>query len=121
MLKVLNSYPKNIFTFNKLGVYYAKKADFENAEIYFTRTLQYDKENVVALTNLGNLGYIRKDFEYAERKYMKALKFDQQNLGILANLVRCNIKLKKTDKAIEYYNIVEQINSEYAKNIKGIK
>jgi tetratricopeptide (TPR) repeat protein len=121
LLKVLNSYPKNVFTFNKLGVYYAKKGELDNAEIYFTRTLQYDKENIVALTNLGNLGYLRNDFEYAERKYLKSLKYDQQNIGILANLVRCNIKLNKTEKAIEYYNIVEQINPEYAKSIKGIQ
>ncbi len=119
--KVLKLYPKNIFTFNKLGVYYAKKGEYDNAEIYFTRTLQYDKENIVALTNLGNLGYLRKDFGYAERKYLKALKSDQQNVGILANLVRCYIKQKKNTEAIKYYNIIEQINPEYAKKIKEIK
>ena len=119
--KVLNSYPKNIFTFNKLGVFYAKKGEYKNAEIYFTRTLQYDKENIVALINLGNLGYLRNDFEYAERKYLKAIKSDQQNLGILANLVRCNIKQNKQEEAIKYYNRIEQINPEYAKKIKEIK
>ncbi len=119
--KVLNLYPTNIHTFNKLGLYYAQKGDYENAEIYFTRTLQYDKDNVVALTNLGNLGFLRKDYDYAERKYLMALKFDQQNVGILANLVRCNYKQNKLETAVEYYQKIEQIDPEYVKNIKEIK
>ncbi len=61
---------------------------------------------------------MRKDYGYAERKYLKALKHDQQNLGVLANLARCSIKQNKTKEAIEYYNTIEQINLEYAKNIK---
>ncbi|MBU0473595.1 MAG: tetratricopeptide repeat protein [Bacteroidetes bacterium] len=121
LLKVLNSYPNNIFTFNKLGVYYAKKRNYESAEVYFTRTLQYEKENVVALTNLGNLGFLRKDYDYAERKYLSALKYDQQNVGILGNLVRCNLKQNKTQAAIDYYQKIEQINPDYAKKIKEIK
>ena len=125
LLKVLNTYPKNIHIFNKLGTYYAKKGKYfavpgsqKNAEIFFVRTLQYDKENTVALINLGNIGYLRKDYGYAERKYLKALKHDQQNLGVLANLARCTLKQNKTNEAIEYYRRVEEINPDYAKRIK---
>ncbi|PIQ11685.1 MAG: hypothetical protein COW71_00090 [Ignavibacteriales bacterium CG18_big_fil_WC_8_21_14_2_50_31_20] len=121
LLKVLNVYPTNIFTFNKLGIYYARKGNYESAEIYFTRTLMYDTENVVALTNLGNILFVEGNYDAAERRYTKALKSDQQNVGILANLVRCNFKQKKTTSAVEYYKKIEQIDPEYAKNIKGIK
>jgi len=125
LLKVLNKYPKNFHIFNKLGIYYAKKGKYfavsgsmDNAEIFFIRTLQYDKENTVALINLGNIGFLRKDYGYAERKYLKALKHDQQNLGVLANLARCSIKQNKTNEAIEYYKRIEQIDPDYAKSIK---
>ena len=120
LLRVLNSYPKNIHTFNKLGLYYARKGDLEQAEIYFTRTLQYDKGNLVALVNLGNVMYQLKAYDSADRRYKKALQHDQQNVGILANLVRCNMKLGNKKAAVGYYQAIEQIDPEYLKNIKEI-
>ncbi len=53
-----------------------RKVILKMQKFYFTRTLQYDKENLVALVNLGNVMYKLKAYDSAERRYKKSIAIE---------------------------------------------
>jgi len=53
------------FVFNIVGLSYQKLNDFDNAEIFFIRSIDINKKNVNALTNLANNFKYKINFERA--------------------------------------------------------
>ena len=86
--------------------------DFENAEIFFMRTLDINKKNVNALTNLANNFKYKINFKKAKELYLKALEIKPKHLPALLNYGNLEFQLNQTQNALKLLLEALEINKD---------
>jgi len=104
--------------YNKLGVAYAKFAQYPRAEKALKKALQIDPYYTSALANLGNLAFLQGNYQRAISQFNDALEILQNRgkehsslaLKLLVNISRTYYKMKQYSEAKEYFDIASSIN-----------
>jgi len=93
--------PNLDFVFNIAGLSYQKLNDFSNAEIFFVRSLDINKRNVNALTNLANNFKYKIDFKKAKELYIRVLDIKPKHLPALLNYGNLEFQLNQNENALK--------------------
>ena len=93
--------PNLDFVFNIAGLSYQKLNDFNNAEIFFVRSLDINKKNINALTNLANNFKYKINFKRAKELYIRALDIKPKHLPALLNYGNLEFQLNQNEKALK--------------------
>lgn len=82
--------PANSRIHSLYGVYLVQQEKFDDAKPHFEKAIKYDRENVVALNNLGWILSLSEFSQYQEAKnhLTTASDLDRQNAAIQFNLAR---------------------------------
>ena len=100
------------FVFNIVGLSYQKLNDFDNAEIFFIRSIDINKKNVNALTNLANNFKYKINFERAKELYLKALEIKPKHLPALLNFGNLEFQLNQNQNALKLLLQALEINKD---------
>lgn len=84
--------PKWHYAYNNLGAVYQSEKDYQNAEMYYKKTLELS-DYFLAHENLANLALIQGDFEKAKQRSEESLKKLPQNPNLWTILTISSYKL----------------------------
>jgi superkiller protein 3 len=65
----------------------------------FQKLLGVDKDNALALNNIGNIHFQQERLDESRQAYEAALKAEPGDMGILVNLSRVQLRMGKKDEA----------------------
>jgi len=85
------------------GVKLAQQGELGNALMLFTEMLEKDKDDAVAINNLGNLYLLKGDLEKAISTYQKAVNIDSEDVAILLNIGITHYMQGNDDEAVEFF------------------
>jgi tetratricopeptide (TPR) repeat protein len=106
-LDILTKYPKNNHVKNKLATWYIVNTQNDLAIKLLNEILDEDKNNLVALNNLGNLKLQANNYNRAAELYLKALDIKNLDDGIFQNLAVLELKRENCEKARFYFFKIE--------------
>jgi len=87
-----------------LGNIYLKKRDYKNSEKFYIKSIDYKKENEIALINLAILYHNLGKKKEAIKLYKKVLKINETNIGALYNL-------SKIDDSVINIKVIERLKN----------
>jgi tetratricopeptide (TPR) repeat protein len=104
--------------YNKLGIAYAKFAQYSRAEQALKTALRIDPNYTSALANLGNIAYLQGDYKKALTQFNEAYTVlkrggrDSSTLAtkVLLNISRTHYEIKEYNQAKEYFDFAKRIN-----------
>lgn len=91
--------------YNNLGLEYYRKKDYENAILFFKKSIDQDNNYVEAINNLGFVYYKNSDYENALKYVQKAIELDPERKTAYLNLADIYFELNQKEKAKENYLI----------------
>ncbi len=103
-LEIIKKEPGNHQVYNKIGLIYSGKGDYENAEKYFRNAIIVNNNYYEAYFNLGLLHYNHSKFEEALDYYKRAYVLNREQADLYICLINTGIKLNKVTQAKEYFN-----------------
>ncbi len=115
-------FKSEFFRFNlNYGAVYARARDFDMAELYFTKAMQYldDKKFLNTATLLNNLSIIARESNDLDKAFdltRQAIQIWNENdypRGLVQsynNLANCYFDLDDTQNALKYYNMALEIS-----------
>ena len=80
----------------KIANCYTRKENFEQAILYYNRTLSEDKDNFHARNNLGGIYFKQGDYEKAKIEWQKSLEIKTDFAPAVTNLSRLERLLEST-------------------------
>ncbi len=86
---------------NDFGVVYEKAGNTDKAKLFFSKAVEKNPENHVAMTNLGNIHYQQSQLQQAVQLYESVLNLNPEYVPAINNLANIQIKTGKLDKAEE--------------------
>jgi len=98
-LAALKKKPGDITALAQLGILYGENGLYTEALEQFQKLLAVDKDNAMALNNIGNIHYLQERLPEARQAYEASLKVDPSDTGIMANLCRIKIREGKKEEA----------------------
>ncbi len=102
-----------------MGVAYQMMFALKDAAHCYKESLKLDRENSIALNNLGTIDDQLKDFASGERMYRKALKLDPNNALFLKNLGTNLLVQGKYDRGWDAFKQALAINPQVFENHFG--
>jgi tetratricopeptide (TPR) repeat protein len=114
--------------YNKLGIAYAKFAQYARAEEALRRALRIDPNYTSALANLGNVAYLKGDYRTALAQFNDAYALlkkkgrDSSTLAakVLLNISRAHYEMSEYKQAREYFETARRVNPEEAERFAYI-
>jgi hypothetical protein len=98
-LAVLKKKPDDAAALGRLGILYGEYGLYAEALEQFQKMLAEDKNNALALNNIGNLDLLQERLADAKAAYEAALKTEPADAGIKANLARVLLRMGKKEDA----------------------
>jgi tetratricopeptide (TPR) repeat protein len=84
----------------KLAADYYIGKDLLKAQFHYLKIIGYDKNNMAALFNLGNISYDLEQYSQAITYYDAFLEKDKNNNDVRCDMATCYLNLEKPQKAI---------------------
>jgi DNA-binding beta-propeller fold protein YncE/tetratricopeptide (TPR) repeat protein len=103
LIEALKKNPKDINRLGQLGILYGENGLYAEALEQYQKMLAVDKENAVALNNIGNINYLQGRLDDARQAYEAALKIAGTDPGIMVNLSRVFLQLGKKEEAKQWF------------------
>ncbi len=97
--EALKKAPNDLESLAQLGILYGENGLYPEALEQFQKMLAVDKNNSLALNNIGNISYLQERLDDARTAYESALKSAPDDAGTLANLARVLLKMGKKEEA----------------------
>ena len=94
--------PDNELAHYNLGVAFAQKAEYEQAQRHFEESLRVNPANKKAYDDLGRIASLQGDHKSAVSYYSSALNFKSNDPDTLFSLSSAHVELKQPDKSFEY-------------------
>ena len=94
----------NQYVFNNLGYEYFRLEDYDNAEKYYTKSIELAPDYYLPLYNRGILYFNTKKYEKALDDFKNALSLSPENSGIIYYIANCYDKMEEKNRALDYYN-----------------
>jgi len=115
-LKSIELNPQNYFAYNNLGLSFQKLDDNKKAEKNYKKAISINKNYTIAYDNLAQMYIQQGKFKKAEKYLTKAIEINPKDYcaKFLYGIVAKNEKDYK--KAIEMFNQVEQLSTNFAIN-----
>lgn len=85
----------------KLAADYYLNKDLGKAQFHYLKIIGYDKNNMAALFNLGNISYDQQQFGQAIKYYEAFLEKDKNNSNVRCDMATCYLNLDNPQKAIQ--------------------
>jgi sugar lactone lactonase YvrE len=98
-LEVLKKNPNDAAALGQLGILYGENGLYAEALEQFQKILAVDKDNALALNNIGNINYLQERLEDAKIAYEASLKAAPGDTGTMANLARVLLRMGKKEDA----------------------
>ncbi|PRP76921.1 intraflagellar transport protein [Planoprotostelium fungivorum] len=92
-----------------LAFLYFLEQDYRNSDKYANIAIKADKYNANALVNKGNIYFVKKKLEQAKEMYQNAIDAESDCVEALYNLGLVHKKLDQHDKALLYFNKLQQV------------
>ncbi len=109
-IAALKKNPKDMTSLAQLGVLYGENGLHTEALEQFQKMLAVDKNNAVALNNIGNISFLQGRLDDAKQAYESALKVSPDDPGIMVNLARILYQLNKKDDAKAMFHKAAEID-----------
>jgi hypothetical protein len=103
LLDALKKNPKDLNTLGLLGLLYGENGFYAEALEQFQKMLAVDKDNAVALNNIGNINYLQGRLDDARLAYEAALKISGMEPGVMVNLARVFLQMGKKEEAKQWF------------------
>ena len=103
-----------------LAAAYYNAGAIDKAIYQFTKVVDHDSKNVMALGNLGNIYYDVKQDDKAIEYYERALELDPKNIDMRCDLATCYMNINKLKKAIKLLKENIEINPKHEKSHHNI-
>ncbi|MFZ4546912.1 MAG: tetratricopeptide repeat protein [Bacteroidales bacterium] len=84
----------------KLAAEYYMNKDLQKAQFHYLKIIGYDKNNMAALFNLGNISYDLQQYSQAIKYYEAFLEKDSNNSNVRCDLATCYLNIDNPQKAI---------------------
>lgn len=84
----------------KLAAEYYMNKDLQKAQFHYLKIIGFDKNNMAALFNLGNISYDLEQYSQAIIYYEAFLEKDKNNSDVRCDMATCYLNLEKPQKAI---------------------
>ena len=107
---VLEKYPDDSRSYNKLGVCFASLRDFVKAKLYLEKALALDLKYPEPYNNLGNIFLEEKEHEKAIELYKKALELNPDYAAAHSNLGLAYKRTKRINEAVKHFKIAAEID-----------
>jgi DNA-binding beta-propeller fold protein YncE len=98
-LEALKNKPDDGQALAQLGILYGENGLYTEALEQFQKLLAVDKDNAMALNNIGNIHFLQERLSEARQAYEASLKVEPGDTGIMMNLCRIRIREGKKDDA----------------------
>jgi len=102
--------PNFDYILNIVGLCYQKLNDYEKAETFFLRTININRDNFSAQTNLANNYKYKLDFKKAEETYVRTLKRNPNHLSTILNYGNLKFLTNKNEDALKLLENALKIN-----------
>ena len=96
----------------KLAADYYMNKDLQKAQFHYLKIIGYDRNNMAALFNLGNISYDMQKYGQAIKYYEFFLEKDN-NYDVRCDLATCYLNVKKPKKAISVLHENIRINANH--------
>jgi len=107
---VLEKWPDDSRSYNKLGVCYASLRDFIKAKSYLEKALALDLKYPEPCNNLGNIYLEEKEYEKSIELYKKALELNPDYAAAHSNLGLAYKRTKRINEAVKHFKMAAEIN-----------
>ncbi len=97
--ETLKTKPNDVAALTQLGILYGENGAYTESLEQFQKVLAVDKDNAVALNNIGNINFYRERLEDARTAYEASLKSSPGDTGTMANLSRVLLQMGRKDEA----------------------
>jgi Tfp pilus assembly protein PilF len=102
--------PNFDYILNIVGLCYQKLNDYEKAESFFLKTININRDNFSAQTNLANNYKYKLDFKKAEETYVRTLKRNPNHLSTILNYGNLKFLTNKNEDALKLLENALKIN-----------
>jgi tetratricopeptide (TPR) repeat protein len=103
-LAILKKKPGDVSALAQLGILYGENGLYTEALGQFQKLLAVDKDNAMALNNIGNIYFMQERLPEARQAYEASLKIEPEDTGIKVNLCRIKMREGKKDDARNLFN-----------------
>jgi len=83
----------------QLGLLYSENGLYAEALEQFQKILAIDKNDAIALNNIGNINYLQGRLDDARLAYEATLKISEAEPGVMVNLARVYLQMGKKEEA----------------------
>ena len=94
-----------------LGLSYYQLADYKNAIKFYTLSLNFDNEYVIAYSNKGAAEHKAGLIEDALSSYLSAYELDKENIDTIFNIALILYDLKSYEESLLYFDLAINLNS----------
>jgi len=115
--------PENFRAHNNLGGLYQKLGNIQDARVQYKNSIEINKSFTDAYLNLAKTYAIEGNLKEAENILLEALEVGDKTPDLFNTIGILNVKLKDTDKALEFFKKSVNIDKSYKKgwiNIEAI-
>ena len=102
-LAVLEKTPQDLPTLARLGILYGENGLHNAALEQFQKMLTVDKNNAVALNNIGNIYFLQERLDDARRAYESSLRAEPDDTGVMVNLARTSLRAGRKEEAKKWF------------------
>lgn len=102
LLEIIAGDQEHLDAHHKLGLLYMKRANFPQAELYFSKLVNL-KQDPVYFSNLGAALYQQQRLVEAAEAYENAIALDDRRAERLQSLAQVYYELGQVEKALEYF------------------
>jgi len=103
LIESLKRNPNDLDSLSQLGLAYGENGFYAEALEQFQKMLAVDKNNAIALNNIGNINYLQGRLDDARQAYEAALKIHGMDPGIMVNLSRVFLQMGKKEEAKQWF------------------
>lgn len=102
--KAISLTPTYADAWNKLGIVYMKKKNYEESARMYVKALEYNPADPVYYNNLGTVYFNTQQYDLAFKQFQQAVKLNPRYVDALVNLGSYYGTFGKPDDAITYFN-----------------
>jgi DNA-binding beta-propeller fold protein YncE/Flp pilus assembly protein TadD len=103
LMEILKKNPHDLNALSQLGLLYSENSLYAEALEQFQKMLAIDKNNAVALNNIGNINYLQGRLDDARLAYEATLKISEPEPGVMVNLARVFLQMGKKEEAKKWF------------------
>ena len=113
ILETIEQRGKSARSLNKLGTVYARYGQYEEAQVYFSESLQI-RESFPVVMNIGNLHFLRDELEDSLTYYTRAERLNSESAVLFLQLSRVHHRFGNFDESKMYFDKVKSAYPELA-------